>query len=255
MACPTCNVALPPGARFCGRCGSAVSSSGPATAADRSNTPPPPASAYDTPPPLLPFPQATSGGVHPVTWAALALALLISVATGSYLLLTGDADGASEGTAIAAASAPTGPAIPLPSAGPPLTQPIVEPQPVDPPLDQPIDEPIGIFIAPPPDPEPVVRAPVPVEPVRSQSQTIGAGPSFSCARATTAVEQMVCGSSRLSSLERQMVNLYNQLRSNRNLRQRILADQRLFLSILSECQTPECIEQLYVGRIDELSRY
>ncbi|QJQ33357.1 hypothetical protein GV829_13665 [Sphingomonas lacunae] len=90
---------------------------------------------------------------------------------------------------------------------------------------------------------------------RSRPKAASGGPSFSCARATTDVELMICGSANLAALERQMSTLYGQIRSNRQLRRQVLVDQRLFLSQVAQCRDELCIEQMLRGRIDELSRY
>ena len=83
----------------------------------------------------------------------------------------------------------------------------------------------------------------------------GRGPSFACARTGTDVERMICSDPGLAALDRQMVSLYNQVRSNRQQREQVLTDQRLFLAAVSQCEDRLCIRQMYQDRISELAGY
>ena len=224
--CGNCDTIVESGARFCGGCGQPVADSAPSAAHPLANPYVPPAA---------PIPHgASSSSASLLPWVVTGLAVIFLTGTVVHLFTRDQTDGQSVAADAQATAQPTVPeSIPAPS--PAATEPL-------PPRMAPV-EPVDTITLPPPPP-----------PI-SHSNASAAGPSFSCARATTKVELMICGSGRLSALERQMSALYGQVRSNRQLRRQVLVDQRLFLRQMAQCQDENCIEAILLGRMDELSRY
>ncbi|SDE94041.1 lysozyme inhibitor LprI family protein [Limimaricola pyoseonensis] len=82
-----------------------------------------------------------------------------------------------------------------------------------------------------------------------------AQPSFDCARAGTATEHAICGSGRLSALDREIAAAYAAARGSAGAAQReaIRADQRWWLGARDGCgNQPECLEKVMRRRLDAL---
>jgi hypothetical protein len=223
--CSKCGSIVVVGGHFCGECGQPVPNSAAAGIPGSANPYVPSAA------PITPAAPGSSGSLLP--WVVTGLAVIFLVGTVLHLFTRDQSDGPAVAADAQAIAQPTAPDVST-AVTPPASA------------------------TPPPPVAPVEQADVimpPRLPPVSQSAASTAGPSFSCARATTDVELMICGSGRLSALERQMSTLYGQIRSNRQLRRQVLVDQRLFLSQMAQCQDENCIEGMLLGRIDELSRY
>lgn len=84
---------------------------------------------------------------------------------------------------------------------------------------------------------------------------VSAQPSFDCARAGTPTEHAICGSDRLSSLDRDLAAAYAAARSTATAAQAeaIRADQRLWLGQRNECGgQPDCLGNAMRYRLDDL---
>ena len=82
-------------------------------------------------------------------------------------------------------------------------------------------------------------------------------PSFNCPARANAL-RMICGNSRLSALDREMIRMYAADLvefSGGPVRRRIIRDQRLFLDRRNACRTNLCLERLYLDRIHFLESY
>ena len=79
---------------------------------------------------------------------------------------------------------------------------------------------------------------------------------FDCALASTAVEDMICGSDALAEADRTMSRRYFAVRSTVRgpARKRLLANQRRFLSRRDGCKDEACLVGLYMARAAELAR-
>lgn len=91
--------------------------------------------------------------------------------------------------------------------------------------------------------------------VIAASNATAQGPSFNCAKASTAVERTICASDQLSRLDREMAEVYAALRSQLGSagRQRLLDDQRAWLSHRNACRDDEaCLAQQMSERIAAL---
>lgn len=88
--------------------------------------------------------------------------------------------------------------------------------------------------------------------VSTQSQAA----SFSCSRAQTPVERMICDTPELSQMDDQLAELFAQVRNDSRLpaeaRDGILTDQRAWIGQTYECSDPSCLQALYIARIDQL---
>lgn len=78
------------------------------------------------------------------------------------------------------------------------------------------------------------------------------GPSFDCNQAGTDVERMICGSDRLSELDRALSSLYQQVVSADGDASFWQADQREWMEERNNCQVEACMTYEYQQRLDEL---
>ena len=76
-------------------------------------------------------------------------------------------------------------------------------------------------------------------------------PSFSCSRARTRVEHLICGDAYLSQLDRQMASAYAafQRRISASERARLREDQRRWLADRNRCTDVACLVATYEDRI------
>ena len=84
-----------------------------------------------------------------------------------------------------------------------------------------------------------------------------ARPSFDCARASTAVERLVCSDADLADRDRQVAAQYFALRGSlpANVRSQLLQSQRQFLRLRSDCPTSACLANLYDVRLRQLAEF
>lgn len=79
-------------------------------------------------------------------------------------------------------------------------------------------------------------------------------PSFNCAKASTFQERMICNSSDLASLDRQMVALYKEAIKDSTDKSSIRSEQKAWLKYSRNvCKSKECIAKSYDMRIEELN--
>jgi uncharacterized protein len=89
------------------------------------------------------------------------------------------------------------------------------------------------------------------------AQSIGARPSFSCAKASRGPERMICGDPELARLDRIMADLFAETRSLLlNSGQAAEADtaQRQWLARRNTCRDVQCLRRAYFSRVTELAR-
>jgi uncharacterized protein len=80
-----------------------------------------------------------------------------------------------------------------------------------------------------------------------------AAASFDCARAHTAVEEMICGEWQLERLDERMATLFERAREAEGAdRDALLAAQRAWLQTRDACTDTACLEQTYRERIAAL---
>lgn len=106
------------------------------------------------------------------------------------------------------------------------------------------------------------RAPTagPANPAPAPPRQIAAGdprPSFNCALAATAVENMLCSDVGLAERDRQVAAQYFTLRGTLppSLRSQLLQSQRYFLAQRSECTTSQCLSDVYDHRLRQLADF
>lgn len=78
------------------------------------------------------------------------------------------------------------------------------------------------------------------------------GPSFDCSQAGTDVERTICGSDRLSELDRELSRLYGHVVSADGDETFWRNDQREWISQRNDCQVEECMVYEYRQRLEEL---
>lgn len=76
--------------------------------------------------------------------------------------------------------------------------------------------------------------------------------SFDCKKATTIVEKLICGDSRLSAYDSALAKLYKTEMKKTNNKNTLKQDQRDWLKNRNTCESSACIAKAYINRIDEL---
>lgn len=95
------------------------------------------------------------------------------------------------------------------------------------------------------DPEPAV-APV-VEPVK---------PSFDCNKASTTAEKLICSSSELSMLDRQLNQLFKQALANASDSKQLITAQKAWIkNVRGLCNDVECMSNAYQQRLEALASH
>jgi hypothetical protein len=91
----------------------------------------------------------------------------------------------------------------------------------------------------------------------SQIATGEPKPSFNCALAATAVENMLCSDAGLADRDRRVAAQYFTLRGTlpANVRSQLLQSQRQFLEQRSGCSTSQCLSDLYDNRLRRLAEF
>ena len=94
---------------------------------------------------------------------------------------------------------------------------------------------------------------IPDEPVVADEPAAVAGPSFDCAKASTAIEGMICGNAELAGLDQQMADLYKE---TLGMSQDSAATRREQVEWIkgerNACKTVDCLLGAYYERIDTL---
>jgi len=76
--------------------------------------------------------------------------------------------------------------------------------------------------------------------------------SFECAKASNIVETLICTNPNLSQMDEKLAAAYTAVRSKSADQQRILLEQRAWISQRNRCQTAACISGAYTKRLAEL---
>lgn len=82
-----------------------------------------------------------------------------------------------------------------------------------------------------------------------------AAPSFDCGKATTLVENTICGDGKLAQLDVLLAGSYSSMMSSDigdGARAALKADQRAWLSRRNQCSSKSCLAEIYETRIDEV---
>jgi uncharacterized protein len=101
-----------------------------------------------------------------------------------------------------------------------------------------------------------VATPAQVERV-PESRAEVAKPSFDCGRATTLVENTICGDATLSSMDALLAQSYTRMMAadiDDGARAAMKADQRAWLGRRNECSSKACLEATYRERIDQVCK-
>lgn len=91
-------------------------------------------------------------------------------------------------------------------------------------------------------------------PPPANTDQISTSPSFDCATNRAPVEVKICGSRRLSDLDREMNTLYHALseRLGRNRQTTLTTEQAAWLRQRAECRDEPCLIAAYESRIAQL---
>jgi len=111
------------------------------------------------------------------------------------------------------------------------------------------------LLPPLPELEPQPRSVPPPPEVRpAPSRPAAVAPSFDCRRARSSSERMVCGSSRLAALDRDMAALFYAAMddSSRRTREALRGTRDRFLAYRERCPNEACVAQAYSDRMDEI---
>lgn len=103
-------------------------------------------------------------------------------------------------------------------------------------------------VVPVSEPEPDTAQPAP---------TKKAGPiaaSFNCAKASTAVEGMICGNEELAALDVRVAAAYKTLRSESDDKDGVKSEQMAWLKERNACRTTECLASSYAERAEDMER-
>lgn len=78
-------------------------------------------------------------------------------------------------------------------------------------------------------------------------------PSFDCAKASTAIEGMICGNAELADLDSRLAVAYRDLRQVADDPEREKRDQVAWVrEVRNACKTVDCLLQTYTERVDDL---
>lgn len=79
------------------------------------------------------------------------------------------------------------------------------------------------------------------------------GPSFSCAHVTSKVNHLICTSAVLSALDRELANVFQNMRGQPLDQKKLRSDEDAWLAALHhDCQDAACIQQRYEARLAQL---
>lgn len=87
----------------------------------------------------------------------------------------------------------------------------------------------------------------------ASAQAAETGPSFSCAHVTSQVNKLICASSSLSALDRELAVVFNNMRGQPLDQRKLRADEDAWLASLQrDCHDAACIQHKYEQRLAEL---
>lgn len=90
------------------------------------------------------------------------------------------------------------------------------------------------------------------EPAQQSQQ---AGPSFNCAKASTAIEGMICGNAELASLDARAAKAYKLVRDGADDRAAMQREQVQWIKqTRNACKSVECLTLAYSERAEDLER-
>ena len=86
--------------------------------------------------------------------------------------------------------------------------------------------------------------------------SIASAASFDCSKASNTIERAICNNRGISLLDDELASLYKELMQKHPLPDYVKARQRDWNKVKAFCEGPilvECLEQIYRGRISELT--
>lgn len=96
------------------------------------------------------------------------------------------------------------------------------------------------------------QAPV-AQPATAPAAAAQPRPSFDCAKASTAIEGMICGNAELADLDSRLAVAYRDLRQVADDPEREKRDQVAWVrEVRNACKTVDCLLQTYTERVDDL---
>src|SRR5690606_14250586 len=78
-------------------------------------------------------------------------------------------------------------------------------------------------------------------------------PSFDCAKASTLLENMICGDRELSDLDIKLNSLYSKAKNSSSNKDELRQEQLLWFKDRNSCVTKNCIADSYKQRISQLN--
>lgn len=99
-----------------------------------------------------------------------------------------------------------------------------------------------------PEPEPATAQAAPAK----KASPIAA--SFNCAKASTAVEGMICGNEELAALDVRVAAAYKTMRSESEDKDGVKSEQMAWLKERNACRTTECLASSYAERAEDMER-
>ena len=85
------------------------------------------------------------------------------------------------------------------------------------------------------------------------AQTQETGPSFPCAHVTSQVNKLICASPTLSALDRELANVFDNMRGQPLDQKKLRSDENAWLAAVQrDCQDTACIQTRYKERLAEL---
>ena len=104
-------------------------------------------------------------------------------------------------------------------------------------------------VAPASEPQPEV---VTAQPASTKKASPPIAASFNCAKASTAVEGMICGNEELAALDVRVAAAYKALRSSAEDKEGVKKDQQAWLKERNACRSTECLVASYSDRAQDM---
>lgn len=104
-------------------------------------------------------------------------------------------------------------------------------------------------VAPASEPEPEI---VTAQPASTKKASPPIAASFNCAKASTAVEGMICGNEELAALDVRVAAAYKALRSSAEDKEGVKKDQQAWLKERNACRSTECLVASYSDRAQDM---
>lgn len=93
----------------------------------------------------------------------------------------------------------------------------------------------------------------PVAQVAAGSAPSHAAPSFDCAKASTAIEGMICGSAELAELDSRLAEAYREVRQRADDPEAEKREQVEWVrTVRGACKTVQCLQEAYAVRVNDL---